>query len=186
MCTLTLKGFLSVFMPFSLTMDDGQTLAGYPEDPLLSEDVEAPSVFCVHEHHLHPVSSFLLCFLHGNWLLSFREPVVLFWCFSFGGGFCLSAYLTMSRVILIVVPGMGVLLASGGWRARMLLKVWLRGQSLTTKNYQAQNVSVSQNEELWSVFLSLGNRLPSIHSGKPQMPPFISQFKNCCLAVLPL
>lgn len=186
MCTLTLKGFLSVFMPFSLTMDDGQTLAEYPEDPLLSEDVEAPSVFCVHEHHLHPVSSFLLCFLHGNWLLSFGEPMVLFWCFSFGGGFCLSAYLTMSRVILIVVPGMGVLLASGGWRARMLLKVWLRGQPLTTKNYQAQNVSVSQNEELWSVFLSLGNQLPSIHSGKPQMPPFISQFKNCCLAVLPL
>lgn len=32
MCTLTLKGFLSVFMPFSLTVDYDQTLAGYPED----------------------------------------------------------------------------------------------------------------------------------------------------------
>lgn len=87
MYTLTRKGLLSVFMPFSLTVDYDQTLAGYPEDRLLSEDVEAPSVFCIHEHHLHPLSSFLFCFLHGNWLLSVREPMILFWWFSFGGGF---------------------------------------------------------------------------------------------------
>jgi hypothetical protein len=55
-----------------------------------------------------------LCFLHRNWLFLSRNLLFYFGSSHLGMVLPLRAYLTVSRGILIVVTGMGVLLASGG------------------------------------------------------------------------